>query len=291
MKKYEFTFESLNYGLFTTKPITVLMIQPDKINDQTGVMLFSHGWGCSRFQNQDKMEWTADRFNILCLAVEYRMSGYDFNAVTGIGAHCPYDASFLQTFDVLNSLRIVLEDHPSLNRKRLFHYGSSQGGHICLLSSIFAPDTFSFIYASCPIVHLTPNILAWTGREFAPYELSVRNVPEHSPRIKCPVYIEYGTSDTDIPCTEHSEKLIQLLRQRSHPVEVAAYEGGDHSLQPTITKLVAYQRMASHPLENLFSNKTDDFAAETLIRIPCENKTLEIDWSKRPDDPALVVWK
>lgn len=291
MKKYEFVFASLNPGPFATKPITVLAIEPERINDQTGVMLFSHGWGCSRFQNQDKMEWTAERFNLLCLAVEYRMSGYDFNAVTGFGAYCPYDASFLQTFDVLNSLRIVLEDHPLLNRKRLFHYGSSQGGHICLLSSIFAPDTFAFIYASCPVVQLTPSILTWTGREFAPYELSVRSVPEHSERIKCPVYIEYGTSDTDVPCMEHSEVLIKLLQQRNHPVEIAAYDGGGHSLQPTITKLAAYQRMALHPLENLCSNKTDDFAVEALIRIPCGNRTLEIDWSKRPDDPALAAWK
>jgi fermentation-respiration switch protein FrsA (DUF1100 family) len=235
------------------------------------------------------MEWTADRFNLVCLAVEYRQSGYDFNPVTGFGACCPYDASFLQTFDVLNALRVVLDQYPHLNRRRLVHYGSSQGGHISLLSAIFAPDTFAFIYPSCPVVHLTPVIVSWAGRAFARHELSVRNVLEHSQQIKCPIVIEYGTADTDVPPSQHAEPLINQLHGRNHPVEVAVYEGGGHSLEPTITKLAAFQQMASKPMETLSSNKPDDFTAGSIINILCGNKTLEINWSR--DDPELAVWK
>jgi predicted esterase len=266
-------------------------MQPDKINRNTGAMLFTHGWGGNRFQHADKMEWTVDRFNVVCLSAEYRMSGYDFNPTTGAGAYIPYDASFLQTFDVLNALRVVMEKYPSLNRKRIFHYGGSQGGHICLLSSIFAPHTFAFIYASCPLVQMTAKKIAWAGREFAPYELSIRNVLEHSKRIKCPVFLEYGTADETVSCEEHSKLLIKKLERRKHAIEVAVYEGGGHSLQPTITKLEAYQKMAPKPIKTLLLDRSDDFAAGSIVKIPCGDKTLKINWSRRPADINLAVWK
>lgn len=290
MKKYELIFESLNSTRYN-KPITALVMQPDKTNDHTGVMLFTHGWGGNRFQHEDKMEWTADRFNLVCVATEYRMSGYDFNPVTGTGWYLPYDASFLQTFDALNALRTILEHYPLLDRKRIFHYGGSQGGHICLLSSIFAPDTFAFVYASNPLTHLTSKKIAWSGRNFSAHELSARNVLEHSRLIECPVFLEYGSGDEIVSHSEHSVRLVEKLRQRRHPLTVEVYEGGGHDLMPTITKFAAYRIMAPKPLETSTSDKTDDFAASSVVRIPCGDKTLEIDWSRQPADVNLAVWK
>lgn len=290
MQKYELTFESLNTESYA-KPITVLVMQPDKMDENTGAMVFTHGWGGNRFQHVDKMQWTVDRFNLVCLSVEYRQSGYDFNPVTGLGAYRPYDASFLQTFDVLNALRTVLEKYPSLNRRRIFHYGGSQGGHICLLSSIFAPDTFAFVYASCPLVQVTDKKADWAGREFAPYELSVRNVLEHSHLIKCPVFLEYGDADETVSCEEHSRRLIKELRCRKHPLRIKIYKGGGHSLEPTITKIEAYKRMAPKPIKTLRSDRPDDFVAGSIIKISCGEKTLEIDWSRRPADVNMAVWK
>ena len=148
------------------KPIAVAVIEPDNVDTETGMMLFSHGWGGNRFQHQDKMEYTADRFNLICLSAEYRQSGYDFNPVTGKGSYVPYDASFHQVFDTLNALRHMLDLRPKTNRRRLFHYGGSQGGHIALLSAIYAPQTFAFIYASCPVTHLGREQQEWAGRTF-----------------------------------------------------------------------------------------------------------------------------
>ena len=74
MKRYEFTFHSVNADPYP-KPITVLVVAPDVMDENTGVMLFCHGWGGNRFQHQDKMEFTADTFNIVCIAPEYRQSG------------------------------------------------------------------------------------------------------------------------------------------------------------------------------------------------------------------------
>jgi len=162
MKTFEITYNSVNSETYP-KPITMLIIQPDCINDNTGAMLFTHGWGGNRFQHRDKMEYTADEFNLVCISVEYRQSGYDFNPVTGLGAYLPYDASFYQVFDVLNGLRFVLTLIQKINRKRLFHYGGSQGGCIALLSSIFAPDTFAFVYASSAISYFDETHIKWSG--------------------------------------------------------------------------------------------------------------------------------
>ncbi|MCK5843898.1 MAG: hypothetical protein KAG97_04265, partial [Victivallales bacterium] len=107
MKKREITFDSLNSESYS-KPVAVFVLIPDQTDSETGAMLFTHGWGGNRFQHQDKMEYTVENSNVIALSVEYRMSGFDFNPLTGHGSYRPYDASFLQVFDVLNGLRVVL---------------------------------------------------------------------------------------------------------------------------------------------------------------------------------------
>ncbi len=289
MKCFEVTFDSVNSENYS-KPITMFVISPDNIDSQTGAMLFTHGWGGNRFQHRDKMEYTADEFNLVCISVEYRMSGYDFNPVTGLGAQVPYDGSFYQVFDVLNGLRFVLTLIRKINRNRLFHYGGSQGGNIALLSSIFAPNTFGFIYASCAISYFDEVHKQWSGREFADYEISIRSPIEHTEMIKCPVFLEHGTSDQTVP-HNHTEKLAAKLKEQNKDVVVKYYEGGTHSLEPTITKLEAFKAMAPEPMRTLTNETEDDFLAGRVIEIPCGEKTLVIDWSKATDDIELFVWK
>jgi predicted esterase len=274
---------------FYAKPITALVIEPDEVNQDTGAMLFTHGWGGNRFQHQDKMEVSADALNIACIAVEFRQSGYDFDAVRGIGACHPYDASHFQVFDVINGIRSYLNIRVNINRKRLFHYGGSQGGHIALLSSIFAPDTFAFVYASCPITYIDDKICAWTGREFLDYELSVRNVLEHSNDIKCPIFLEHGTADTTVPYT-HTKMLADKLKVLNKPVRLEFYEGGEHDLTPITTKLDAYKKMCFDPLRNLTLTGQDNFANMDKVAIKCANKTFVIDWSKDSDKTAMIHW-
>ena len=288
MRKLEFTFDSLNSEAYA-KPITVLVIMPEKTDSETGAMLFTHGWGGNRFQHQDKMECAAENSNVVALSVEYRMSGFDFNPVTGSGAYRPYDASFLQVFDVLNGLRVGLELFSFVNRKRLFHYGGSQGGHIALITALFAPKTFAFIYASSPVTDFDSDRQTWSGRLFAEHEIVVRSPLRHPELFNTPLFIEHGTADSTVP-VNHSERMERALIAAGKKPKVIYYEGGEHSLAPTITKIEAFKKMATKPLEELVNTATDDFAAKSIVELKCADKTLRIDWSQPTDSLDLAQW-
>ena len=290
MKRFEFTFESVNSDNYT-KPITVLVIEPDNITPSTGVMLFTHGWGGNRFQHEDKMLHAADAFDLVCISVEYRQSGYDFNPVTGLGAYRPYDASFYQVFDVLNALRSVLHVRPDLNRNRLFHYGGSQGGHIALLTSLYAPKTFAFIYASSPLTHLDEDIRLWTGRSFTPDELSIRSVPDHANQIDTPVHVEYGDADLTVNCDRHSRSLQKQLEELGKPNSFILYPGGGHDLMPTTNKLDAFKENVSELMRTRTRENPDDFLDQSVVSIPTPNNKLIIDWSQPTTSLQLFKWK
>ena len=290
MNRYEITFESLNSESYT-KPITVLVCEPDGMTPETGAMLFSHGWGGNRFQHDDKIALTADQHNLLCVCVEYRMSGYDFNPVTGSGSYRPYDASFLQVADVLNGFREVLRHYPAIDRRRMLHYGGSQGGHIALLSGIYAPDTFGAIYAASPVTHISDFILTWTGRDMSAAERAARNAILQADRIRCPVFLEHGTADERVACDPHSRALEARLIELGKPVEARYHPGGLHSLEPVTTRLNTYTERLESFLSAAIPVGKDDFTAESLIRIPCADRTLVVDWSKPGHDPNLLRWE
>ncbi|NQU10528.1 prolyl oligopeptidase family serine peptidase [bacterium] len=291
MKRYEFTYPSANGPRAAPKPLTALVIEPDRIGPETGAMLFTHGWGPNRFQHEDKMQITADAFDLVCVAVEYRQSGYDFDPVGGSGWDLPYDASFYQVFDVLNGLRAVLARRPELNRQRLLHYGGSQGGHLALLGAVFAPETFAGVYASVAVTHIEPAFAEWAGRSFDPHELAIRDALGMADRIQCPVFVEYGTADPNVNCERHSRALVGRLRASGQFAGEAAYEGGGHDLCPTITRLESYQANAPALLRQWRHQETDDWQAGRDVEIPAADRVLRIDWSKPPDDPALFGWR
>lgn len=289
MRKYEISFPSVNSASYS-KSITALVIEPDNIDSETGAMLFSHGWGGNRFQHQDKMEYSTENFNVISIATEYRQSGYDFDAVKGLGSYLPYDGSFYQVFDTLNAFRELLRIRPVINRERLFNYGGSQGGHVALLCSIFAPDTFAFTYASSPITHFDEIRINWTARTFAEHELAVRNVVDHADLIKCPLFLEHGTADPTVDCL-HTEKLEKKLKKLKKKHTVKYYKGGDHALMPTISKFDAFKAMAPDAMKKLRSKRKDDFLKKSKVKIPCGPKTLCIDWSKPTDSTELFHWE
>ena len=289
MNRYEITFARLNSESYA-KPITTLVCEPDEVNAHTGAMLFSHGWGGNRFQHDEKVALTADRHNMVCVSVEYRMSGYDFNPVTGAGAYRPYDASFLQVADVLNGFREVLRHYPSVNRSRMFHYGGSQGGHIALLSAIYAPNTFAAVYAASPLTHISDTIMEWAGRDLSEAERAARNAQLHAERILCPVFLEHGTADERVDCNPHTRALESRLQELGKEVEARYHLGGLHSLEPVTTRLTTYTERIEPFLKSGRQIDEDDFAAKSLVLIPCADRTLMVDWSKATDDLELIRW-
>lgn len=289
MRTYEVTYPSVNTE-FYSKSITAVVMEPDLVNAQTGVMVVSHGWGGNRLDYNETMTYACEQFNLICLSTEFRQSGFDFDPVKGLGAYVPYDASFYQVFDVLNGLRTILNLRPNVNRKRLFLYGGSQGGHITLLGTIFAPRTFAFAYAACSVTYLDPQIQKWTGRELAAYELSVRNVIEHADMIQCPIHLEHGTADaTVLDC--HTLLLAEKLESLNKPFTVEYIQGGDHGLAPVTNRFETFKRNAAEPIKTFIREGEDDFLRGSIVRISCQDKVLKIDWSKPTGSVELFCWE
>ena len=293
MKQFEYRFDSIGCTKDYVKKITVLAVAPDKFDDRTGAMLFCHGWGGNRLQHLDKMKATADKYNLICISPEFRMSGFDYDSVGGNGWYKPYDLSFYQTFDALLALRFLLELHPNLNRRRIFAYGGSQGGHLVLLCGIYAPNTFAAIYSSSAMTCVPENcsLAEETGRFFTDAERKVRSVPYLIDRLNTPVFMEHGTGDETVDHATNTAVVEKLMKERGKPCEVVYYEGGHHDLSPAISKFDAYMRMAPKILDSYENSRTDDFAAASIINIPCGEKTLNIDWGLDVRNPQLLSWK
>lgn len=293
MKQFEFQTDSIGCMENTVKKITVLAMAPDKIDANTGAMLFCHGWGPNRFQMIDRLKATADKYNLFCISPEYRMSGYDYDPVGGSGWYRPYDMSFYQIFDVLLSLRFLLEMHRELNRKRVFLYGQSQGGHLGLLSSIYAPNTFAAVYVSSAVTCIVddPYHVKCYGRTFSDAERRIRNVHAMIDRITTPIFLEHGTADESVDWKTHSQAVETELKALGKPCHAVYYEGGNHALTPTTTKLEAFKAMVPLFIDSYENNRIDDFTAGTKITIPCGEKTMYVDWSRDVLDPELMKWE
>lgn len=288
MRRYEITYNSTNTR-DCPKPITAVVCEPDQIGPNTGGMLFTHGWGGTRYSDLGIIGEACEPYDLVCISVEFRQSGFDYDPFRGSGWDCPYDFSFYQLFDVLNGLREVLRLKPSLNMRRLFHYGGSQGAHIAFLSTIVAPQTFAAVYGSCGATFVAPHFLEWAGREFFPHELSFRSVLEHADRIECPVYLDHGTADPDVS-SDHSSRLEQILLDLGKPVHAIYYEGGGHQLEPVSNRIAAFKVMAPLFLDSATNTKPPEILHGGRVELPCADRTLVIDWSQPPASADLFRW-
>lgn len=288
MKRYEISYLSVNTN-DCPKPITAVVCEPDRLTPNTGVMLFTHGWGGSRYNDLSNVAVACEPHDLVCVSVEFRQSGFDYDPFRGSGWDCPYDLSFFQMFDVLNGLREVIALRAGLNTRRIFHYGGSQGGHLALLGTIFAPRTFAAVYSSCGATFIEPHFLVWAGREFFPWELSIRNVIEHADRIDCPVYMDHGTADKEVS-HEHTARLERRLRELGRFVDVKYYEGGGHQLEPLSNRLDAFKLTVPKFLPTATNPHEPGILTGVKVELKCADRTLHIDWSKPSADAGLFRW-
>jgi predicted esterase len=289
MRRYDISYLSVNTK-DCPKRITATVFEPEKVGPNTGAMLFTHGWGNSRRRGLPKMEHVCELYDLVCITVEYRQSGFDHDMERGTGWDCPYDFSFYQLFDVMNGLRQVLSLRTGLNARRLFHYGGSQGGHVALLSAVLAPQTFAAVYASCPITFVQESFLGWAGRELLPHETVYRDVSAHAERIVCPVYLEHGTNDLEVPHV-HSQRLEARMKALGKQVEARYYEGGGHQLEPVTTRLACLKERAGKFLPGMVNGGRPEILVGGVVELDCGGRKLVVDWGKDCADVGLVGWR
>ena len=289
MKELEFTFESCNLAA-CAKRITAYVAAPDSFDGDTGLMLFAHGWSGNRYQYREMQREFADRYGLVCVAPEFRQSGYDFDPTTGSGSTRPYDASHLQVVDCLNAVRVALDLYPGVNRSRLLVFGGSQGAHIAMLACVFAPDTFALAVALCGLSRIADPALGWAGRDFSEDELAIRDVVRMAERVRCPVVLAHGTADETVP-DSHTRELERALRSAGKQVVARYYEGASHSLAPVTTRRDVAVELANDLILSARSDGENDFDRGSRIVIPCVTRACVVDWSKPPQDADLIHWE
>jgi dienelactone hydrolase len=289
MREYETTFKSCNSETYP-KPITAYVVVPDQADGRTGLMHFAHGWGGNRYGYREMQQEFADRYNLVCVATEFRQSGYDFDPVAGLGSDRPYDASHYQVLDCLNALRHVLGLHPELDDRRILSFGGSQGGHVAMLMALFCPATFALAIGACGLYYLDEAIIEWAGRDFSEDELAARDAARMAPRIQCPLVLVHGTEDETVPVS-HTRQLEAALREAGKSVDARYIEGADHALAPVTNRRDATVELADELTRSARREGPSDFAEGTLVRIPCVDRALELDWSKPMEDVDLMQWK
>lgn len=292
MHEFDLTFLSANSAAYPKRTVA-WVVAPDQITPRTGLLHCGHGWGGNRFQYNDLMREFAVRYDLVCVATEYRQSGYDFDPVTGRGASLPYDCSFYQVVDCLNAVRAVLRLFPSLDRRRLLAFGGSQGGHITVLMTVIAPETFACAISGSGLAFIdAERARDKAGRTFSADERAVRNLINLAPLVRCPVVLMHGTADDHVP-DSHSRALAEALRQAGR-VEVRSryYDGAGHGLEPVTDRRAAAIELADDLLQQARRPDTaDDFAAARRIEIPAATRTLVLDWSKESQDHELISWR
>jgi len=287
--EFDLTFRSCNSENYS-KPITAFVVAPEIVRNDTGLMHFAHGWGGNRYQYREMQRDFAERYNLVSVATEFRMSGYDFDPVRGLGACRPYDAGHYQVIDCLNAMRSVLALYPGIDRERLLAFGGSQGGHITLLMAIFAPDTFALAVSGSGIGRMDSEHLIWAGRDMSPDELAIRDCVRMANRVTCPVILMHGTNDAIVPF-QHTRTLEAALRDSGVEVLADYVEGGGHGLEPVTTRHKHTLEIAGGRLAEAHCRNQDAFSMGRRVVIPCPERTCIVDWSLPPDDFRLIHWE
>jgi len=223
---------------------------PDEITTDTGFMLVVHGHGNSRFQYPGMMLDFAPRFNVICVSPE------------------SYDWSHLQVVDAMNCLRRVKLDFPQCDTSRTIAWGGSQGAHIVMLASAFAPRTFALTIECCGPASLMgdiPTRREWTRERD---EAEIRSPVRWIDRIRSKVFVFHGTADETVD-VEHGYAFERALTEHGKEFEAHYTEGGKHFLDPVTGRDA---QTIEHCTEDIMTRRLsgpDDFGRESVYRLEC----------------------
>jgi len=237
--------------------IPINLIHED-INSSTGLMLMIHGMGSDFHEHDDIAKKFTSLFNVVCLQVQDRCAG----------KKCPYmptDLGKYQTIDCLNAVNWVINNY-HLDLKRIYVWGGSGGGHMALLSIIYAPNLFAGCVSHAPFTKATlPGEIAneWQDGwiklcipvgKIPNEEIEIRSPVMLANKIKTPLMLIHGDADETVSVT-HSRILSSKLKElNNRSFKYHEIPGGTHNLS----------RAQSSTLDTRFK-ATTVFASELLL--------------------------
>ena len=195
------------------------------INSNTGFMLVSHNWGGTWKYTQPWCDLLSDRFNLICLSVNYLQSGEAKHDKV------PYDHGLLQAMDCLRALYVVQQELDSknikFNRQRFYAAGASGGGNVSLMVNKLAPSTFGCIVDLCGMPGLTNDIAFGVGKLNAGYSKDPAS----------PKYLTAAMQEIRDPGNPAHLKMIKKLNPNNKVVIVHGLD--DRSCNPADKMLIA----------------------------------------------------
>ena len=163
------SFEGQEYRFQPGKRMVKYYVRTPRkgIDTNTGLMLLSHNWGGTWEYTAPWCDLFSDRYNLICLSVNYLQSGETKHDKV------PYDHGVLQAMDCLRALYEVINvldaNNIKFKRNRIYAAGASGGGNVSLMVNKLAPNTFGCIIDLCGMPGLTDEIAFGKGSLNAGY--------------------------------------------------------------------------------------------------------------------------
>lgn len=258
----------------------------ENVNARTGLMLSLHNWGGSGCIGTANPVELAERFNVVCLCVDYLQSG----PKASIMDPEPYDFGYLQALDALRSLawleRSFTEQQIPFAHGRIYATGGSGGGNVTLMVNKLAPRTFACCIDLCGMAKLSDDIaFNLPGGS----DLNARYVKD----VKHPYYL--SPDHQELRFVGHPEHLKTMKELRNVCRMLVVHGVDDHTCPiEDAREMAANMQTAGLLVEPKWVSKTDlDGKVFSSSGHSLGNRTLIVqslaDKYLRPDGPQAAV--
>jgi hypothetical protein len=287
----------------------------EKIDARTGMMLSLHNWGGTGCVGTADPLQLVERYNVVCLCVDYLQSGKQ----ASIDDPEPYDFGYLQALDALRALYWL--DHSLTSRKvefarkRVYATGGSGGGNVTLMVNKLAPRTFACCIDICGMAKLSDDIAfnlpggsdlnaRYSRDKSNPYYLSpdhqeLRYVgnPAHLKVMRnlcvdggCRVIVVHGAEDRTCPVDDALEMVTNLRAARFkvdtkfvslNDLDGEVFTGTGHSLgnRTLIVQRVSKEYLFPNGAHETMRFGRNDFECRDEIIYPTTNGRFVISYA------------
>lgn len=207
----------------------------ENVTKRTGTMLSLHNWGGSGCVGTADPKHLAEKYDVVCLCVDYLQSGKK----ASIDDPEPYDFGYLQALDALRALywlrQSLADSKHEFATGRTYATGGSGGGNVTLMANKLAPRTFACCIDMCGMAKLSDDIAfnlpggsdldaRYNRDKPHPYYLSpdhqeLRFVgnPGHLRVMKefgneCRLFVVHGSEDRTCPIEDAQEMVANMCQ-------------------------------------------------------------------------------